>query len=90
MAVAFLDDILFWSKDKDYINKLELKLHEQGLLLKQENNAVGVLGVDMTRTEEGYIKIKQTGLIDQILEALGFDLMLATNKWTPVKAKPLT
>ena len=44
VAVAFVDDILFWSKEEAYINELGLKLHEQGFLLKQENNAAGFLG----------------------------------------------
>ena len=33
--------------------------------------------------------MKQTGLIDRII-ALGLDLKLSTNKWTPAEAKPLT
>lgn len=44
MAFAFVDEIIFCSKDKAYINELGLKLHEQGFLLKQENNAAGFLG----------------------------------------------
>jgi hypothetical protein len=34
--------------------------------------------------------MKQTGLIDRVIEALGLDTKLATNKWTPAEAKPLT
>ena len=34
--------------------------------------------------------MKQTGLIDRIIDALGLDLKLSTNKWTPAEAKPLT
>ena len=60
------------------------------LLLEQEDDAAEYLGVNMTQTKEGYIKMKQTGLIDRVLEALGLDSKLATNKRTPAKAKPLT
>ena len=90
MAVAFVNDILFWSTDQAYINKLGSKLREQGLLLEQEDDAAGYLGVKMTKTEDGHIEMKQTGLIDRIVEALGLDSKLSTSKWTPAEATPLT
>ena len=34
--------------------------------------------------------MKQTGLIDRIIDALGLDSKLSTNKWTPAEAEPLT
>jgi hypothetical protein len=34
MAVVFVDDILFWSRDEAYINELGAKFREQGLLLE--------------------------------------------------------
>ena len=89
-AVAFVDDILFWSSDEAYINELGAKLREQGLLLEQEDDAAGFLGVRMSKTEEGFLEMKQTGLIDRILEALGLDSKLAKNKYTPAEATPLT
>ena len=90
MAVAFVDDILFWSTDQAYINELGSKLREQGLLLEQEDDAAGYLGVKMTKTVDGHIKMKQTGLIDRVVEALGLDSKLSTSKWTPAKATPLS
>eukprot|EP00956_Cyclotella_meneghiniana_P032322 scaffold88264_cov32-Cyclotella_meneghiniana.AAC.1 len=89
-AVAFVDDILFWSTDEAYINQLGAKLRKEGLLLEEEGDAAGYLGVEMTKTEEGLIEMKQTGLIDRVLEALGLDTKYATNKWTPAEGKPLT
>ena len=88
MAMAFVDDILFWSMDQAYINKLGSKLREQGLLLKQEDNAAGYLGVKMTKTEDCCIEMKQTGLIDRVVEALGLDSKLSISKWTPAEAMP--
>jgi hypothetical protein len=90
VAVAFVDDILFWSRDEAYITDLGARLRREGLLLEEEDDAAGYLGVDMTKTPEGYLEMKQTGLIDRILEALGLDSKMATNKWTPAEAKPLT
>ena len=66
------------------------KLREQGLLLEQEDDAAGFLGVRMTKTGEGFLEMKQTGLIDRILEALGLDSKLVKNKYTPAEATPLT
>ena len=34
--------------------------------------------------------MKQTGLIDCVMEALGIDTKYAMNKWTPAEGKPLT
>ena len=34
--------------------------------------------------------MKQTGLTDRIVEALGVDSKLAMPKWTPAEATPLT
>ena len=46
--MTFVSDILFWSTDQAYINKLGSKLREQDLLLEQEDDAAGYLGVKMT------------------------------------------
>ena len=42
IAVAFVDDILFWSTDDKYIQALGAKLREQGLLLEEEDDAAGL------------------------------------------------
>ena len=84
-----MDDILFWAKDEADTNKLAVALHDQGLLLKQEDNVAGFLGVCLTKTDAGLIKMMQTGLIDCIIEALGLDSCLSTSKWTLTEATPL-
>ena len=89
IAVAFVDDILFWSTDDKYIRALGLLLREQGLLLEEEDDAAGFLGVTMHKNQDGSMELKQTGLIDRILEALGLDSKLSTNKWTPAETTPL-
>jgi len=89
-AVAFVDDILFWSTDEAYINELGNKLRKEGLLLEQEDDAAGFLGVKMTKTKEGHIEMKQTGLIDRVIEALGLESKMVTPKWMPAEATPLT
>jgi len=44
----------------------------------------------MTKPKDDHIEMKQTGLIDRVVEALGLDSKLSTSKWTPAKATPLS
>ena len=90
VCICYVDDILFWSKDVKYINDLAEKLRKQGLLLEQEDDAAGFLGVKLAKTDEGKLILTQTGLTDRVIEALGLDSKLSTSKWTPAEATPLT
>ena len=91
VAVAFVDDILLWATDEKYINNdLGAQLHDQGLLLEEEGDEAGFLGVTMTRDDKGAIELKQTGLIGRSSEALGLDTKHATGKYTPAEISPLT
>ena len=85
IAVAFVDDILFWSTDEKFVMVLGLKFRDQSLLLQEEHDAAGFLGVTMNRNEDGSIKLKQVGLIGRIPEALCLDTKLATNHLTPAE-----
>ncbi len=67
VAIAYVDDILFWSKDEKHIIELAEQLRLQGLLLEQEDDAAGFLGVRLTKTDAGLIEMKQTGLIDRVI-----------------------
>ena len=65
-------------------------MREHSLLVEQQDNAAGYFGVKMTKTVDGHIEMKQTGLIDRIMEARGLDFKLSTSKWTTAEAMPLT
>ena len=43
---------------------LRMKRREQGLLLEEEDDADGFLGVTIGRNDEGFIKLKQVGRSD--------------------------
>ena len=47
------------------------------------------MGVRLTKNDAGLIEMKQTGLIDRIIETLGLDSRLSNSKWTPAEATPL-
>ncbi len=58
--------------------------------LEQEDDAAGFLGVKMERdSNTGLLKMKQTGLIERVTEALGLDDGYAWGKHTPAETKPL-
>ena len=76
-----MDDIIFWAKDESYITNLAMMLRGKGVDLKQEDNAAGFLGVTLERDKDtNILEMKQTGLIDQIIGAMG--LKDATPKLT--------
>ena len=67
-----------------------MQLHELGIDLEQEDDATGFLGVTLEwDPETGFLKMKQTGLIKWVIEALGLDDGCAKGKYTPSESKPL-
>ncbi len=95
IALAYVDDILFFAKDEADIEKLMLDLRNTGLLLEKESSAAGFLGVDIKPTkfnsagEATELELTQCGLIDRIITNLGLDDK-DYSKATPVESsKPL-
>jgi hypothetical protein len=89
IAVVFVDDILFWAKDEKYIHDLALNLRELGVDLEQEEDAAGFLGVRIEKNKDGLLEMKQEGLIERVIEALGLDAGTTNGKWTPAEQRPL-
>ena len=90
VCICYVDDILLWSKDVKHINELAEELRKQGLLLEQEDDAAGFLGVRLERVEgTNLLEMKQTGLIDRVLETLGLDVGTVNGKATPAERAPL-
>ena len=51
-----------------------MDLCKLGVALEQEEDAAGFLGVKLERdSDTGTLEMKQTGLIDRVIEALGLD-----------------
>lgn len=89
VCIVYVDDFLFWAKDEKDISELALKLREEEMDLEQEDDAAGFLGVRLEKTEDGLIEMKQTGLIDRIIETLGLDKGMVNGKATPAESVPL-
>jgi hypothetical protein len=67
-----------------------MDLRKLGVDLEQEDDAAGFLGVTLDcNASTGLLEMKQTGLIKQVIEALGLDDGYSKGKHTPSEAKPL-
>ncbi len=72
------------------INMVAMELCKLGVALEQEDDAAGLLGVKMERdSNTGLLEMKQTGLIEKVVEALDLDDGYARGKHTPAETKPL-
>ena len=89
VAIAYVDDLLFWSKDEEHIHELAIKLRAAGVDLEEEEDAAGFLGVKIEKNSDGLLELKQDGLIDRIIETLGLDDGSVHGKATPADLKPL-
>ncbi len=66
-----------------------MELCKLGVALEQEDDAAGFLGVKMERDRNtGLLEMKQTGLIERVIEALGLDDGYAWGKHMPAETKP--
>lgn len=89
IAITYVDDILFWARDEKDIHDLAMSLRGVGVDLEEEEDAAGFLGVTLDKQADGSILMKQDGLIDRIIDALGLDDGNVHGKWTPADQKPL-
>jgi hypothetical protein len=90
MCICYVDDLIFWAFNEADIDELGVKLISVGVALEQESDAAGFLGVRMeVDPATGLMELKQTGLIDRVIETLGLDVGTTSGKFTPAEAKPL-
>jgi hypothetical protein len=67
-----------------------MQLRELGVDLEQEDYAAEFLGITLEwDSETGLHEMKQTGLIEWVIEALGLDDRLVKGKYTPSESKLL-
>ena len=89
IAVVYVDDTLFYSPKREYIDEVLNRLKtEEHAELDVEDSVAGFLGVHIERDEtQGTIKLVQKGLIKRILEALQVGDL--DRSCTPALSKPL-
>ena len=73
ICITYVDDTLFFAKDEKDIDEMVRRLQEdEKMALEVKQDAAGFLGVSLERDEKaGSVTLRQTGLIDRIIEALG-------------------
>ena len=74
MCIVYVDDLIFWSRNVANIDKVVMELCNLGVALDQEDDAAGFLGDKLERdSNTGLLEMKQTGLMERVVEALGLD-----------------
>ena len=87
ICVVYVDDLIFWSRDLAHIDRVAFDLCNLGVALAQEDDAAGFLGVNFVHDKStGLIEMKQTGLTNRVIKALGLDDGYAKGKYTPAEA----
>jgi len=87
ICLVYVDDCLFFAKEKGDIDKMIASL-KTTFDLREEDNVAGFLGIKMNYLDDGSIELRQDGLADRIINALGLD-ELSNPSWTPTDATPL-
>ena len=88
IILVYVDDTLFYSPRKEWIDEVIKKIEKQDLELEIEDSVAGFLGVHIERNEkDGTIKLTQKGLIKQIVDAL--QIQHLPQKLTPATKEPL-
>ena len=88
IVLVYVDDTLFYSPRKEWIDEAIKKIEKQDLELEIEDSVAGFLGVRIERNEkDGTIKLTQKGLIKRIVKAL--QIQHLPRKLTPVTKEPL-
>ncbi len=81
---------MFWSRDVAKIDRVAMELCKLGVALEQEDDVAGFLGVKMEwDSNTGLLEMKQTGLIERVVEAFGLDDGYARGTHTPAETKPI-
>ena len=89
VCLVYVDDCLFFANSDEEIIKCIQELREEkpiGLVLEEEDDVAGFLGILLERTKEG-IELKQEGLILRILRML--NLEECSPRSTPAERKCL-
>ena len=68
---------------------MAILLCHSGVDLEQEDDAAGFLCVQIMHNDSGLQEMKQEGLVDLVIEAIGLDVGTVNGKSTPDEAKPL-
>ena len=87
ICLVYVDDCLFFAREKGRIDAVIAKLKRAGFSLKVEGDVNAFLGIDISRNENGSFVLKQPSLIQRVLQATKMQDCHA--KPTPAKVETL-
>ena len=88
MVLVYVDDCIFFSKNKEDITKMIQSLQESGLEIEPEHDMAGFLGILIDQDDKkAQYTLTQTGLIERIIDTL--NLEGAKGRCTPAKFRTL-
>jgi hypothetical protein len=87
IVLTYVDDCLFFGKDKTKIDRKIQNIQASGLKLTVEDDIYAFLGVEVIRKENGQVELLQRGLIDKVLFTCG--MTNCNTKATPCYQTPL-
>ena len=73
MLCLYVDDCVIFANDSSTISSFISRMKDRGYLLQDEGNIKNFLGVNISRIPNGKYEMKQTGLIQDILNNLGLN-----------------
>ena len=86
MCICYVGKLIFWALDESNINELEDQQISADVSLEQESDVAGFVGVRMEIAPmTGLMEVKQTSLIDRMIEMLGWDIGTTLGKFTPAE-----
>ena len=83
ICLIYVDDALFFYKNKLAMASLTDKMKTEGMLFREEESVAGYLGVHIDRKDDGSIHLTQQGLAERIVEALHLSDTTITPVETP-------
>jgi hypothetical protein len=88
ICLVYVDDCLFFGRDKQHIMKLIKEIQDSGFELTIEDDVYAFLGVEFSLdSKTGQVSLTQTGLINKIIKMTGLEQ--ANPKSTPADKVPL-
>eukprot|EP00957_Ditylum_brightwellii_P146628 11162258-Ditylum_brightwellii.AAC.1 len=88
ICAVYVDDCLMFAKDIVDIDHAIQHMIDAGFQLRVQGDAVGFLEIKLNQQDDGSIDLKQTALIQRIIDILGFQN--ANGKATPAKGSRTT
>ena len=73
ICVVYVDDTLFFSKDRSKVNEVISQLQKLNFELTDEGDVEGFLGIQIDQFPDGTIQMTQPDLINRAIQSLGLE-----------------